>query len=150
MECDTCHKWVHQICGLYNNRFMAAGEETDGADDMLGDEEEDDEEGGNRRRTGRAAPFYECPRCKLETEAISSLKATAKVKIEAPPPPPLRPRARMTKWMCPRTPALQCMATATSTAVAAAVVVTSARGTEMRTRTSPCLRLCPSGGRRGR
>eukprot|EP00605_Chrysophyceae_sp_TOSAG23-4_P000433 GSChrysophyteH1.ASY1.ANO1.490.1 assembled CDS len=45
VECDTCHKWVHQICGLYNDHV--------------------DEKPGK-------TPLYECPRCILEAKAMEA------------------------------------------------------------------------------
>jgi hypothetical protein len=68
VSCDACGKWIHQICGLYNERFA------------------DKEEG-----SGLPAPRYECPKCKLEAKA---LEGRTSVIIKAPRPrgrPPKNP-----------------------------------------------------------
>lgn len=46
VSCDTCGKWVHMICGLYNDRF------SDG------------------EMPGAAPVRYECPKCKLEAKSV--------------------------------------------------------------------------------
>ena len=57
VECDTCHKWVHQICGLYNDRFEEG--------------EELDSDGNNIHEHTTA---YQCPRCRLESCAVESVQ----------------------------------------------------------------------------
>ena len=46
VSCDACGKWVHEICGLYNERF------------------------GDADHSGKLQPRYECPRCKLEAKSV--------------------------------------------------------------------------------
>jgi len=55
VECDSCHKWVHQVCGLYNDRY----------------EDEEVEEDGQKTAV---SPKYECPRCRLESRALESIR----------------------------------------------------------------------------
>ena len=68
VECDTCHKWVHQVCALYNDRYMSAGDNS--TDEMDGDDIDVDGDDNDNKKVTK--PYYECPRCKLEARAMDN------------------------------------------------------------------------------
>ena len=72
VECDTCHKWVHQVCGLYNDRYINQEEGVSREEKKLSSQNSQSQ-GSSSQESKRTTEIYECPRCKLEHAALESV-----------------------------------------------------------------------------